>query len=81
MLTDVPNIVARGYTLIWKSGTNKETDEYSLFFEDKVVLNSEMDITDLSFDNDLRSIYLFFIFNNIITLFYFINNYRLFYDF
>lgn len=53
----MPGILARGYTLIWKSGTNRETDEYSLFFEDKAVLSPDMEITNLSLDNDLRSIY------------------------
>lgn len=48
LLLDTPVIRANGYTLVWKPGTSKETDEYSLFFEDKAVLSTEGNNTNLS---------------------------------
>lgn len=49
----MPVIRAKGYTLIWKPGTNKETDEYSLFFEDKAVLSPEGNSTSLFLNNEI----------------------------
>lgn len=49
----MPVIRAKGYTLIWKLGTDKETDEYSLFFEDKAVLSPEGDSTSLFLNNEI----------------------------
>lgn len=49
----MPIIRAKGYTLIWKPGTNKETDEYSLFFEDRAVMSPEGDKTNLFLNNEI----------------------------
>ncbi|VVC29865.1 Immunoglobulin E-set,Arrestin C-terminal-like domain [Cinara cedri] len=49
-----PVIKASGFTRIWKPGTNSEIEEYSIFFEDKVVLSLDADLTDLSLDDETR---------------------------
>lgn len=49
----MPVIRVNGYTLVWKPGTSKETDEYSLFFEDKAVLSTDGNNTNLSLRSEL----------------------------
>lgn len=59
LLIDKPSIKAIGYTVIWKQTTNKEIDEFSLFFKDKIVFSSETDNINLSLNNELNGTNLF----------------------
>lgn len=61
-LIDEPIIKVSGFTLIWKPGTNKEVDEYTLFFEAIAELSPETDDIDLSLSHTLAGIFINFSF-------------------
>lgn len=44
--------------MVWKPGTSKETEEYSMFFEDIAVLISEKNNSNLSLNDELIGKYL-----------------------
>jgi len=52
-LNHEPVISTNGYTIIWKPGTNKDTDDYVLFYEDKAALSLESENTNISLNNEL----------------------------
>lgn len=50
--TVYPVITVYGFTVVWKPDTNKEIDEFSKFFENKVVQCSEDD-RNVSLNNEI----------------------------
>lgn len=56
LTTGKPLIRAIGFTRIWKPNTNNEIDEYSMFFEDEVVLSPDEDLFDSSLDDEFRGV-------------------------